>query len=437
MAAPTTIQEGQGLAQIFQGNMAADVYAYQQQLRAQQDAERAKKADLAAKELSGQFEALNKKNIFETRDTDEFRSKIDQVRNKYSGKWEELYKGDTPLRRDLEKDLLDVSLWADQSASSKKELQGIWKDAFQDNADKYTDQQRAKIEELMVTPGAFKVPYKELIPFENIDLEKAFMDLSYKPAAQEAADRFTSDNSWRGLQNYGSIKQTKLPEESVESHWAQFINDPKVQNALYHKYGAEAEAAGMDLIEYVKQNTPYYDRLKINKKQTASGLIKDSGEDKVFDPNNFSDINRATEYMPDLKGKIYNINYPVTIQTGNLAFDWSNGERMPKGWAGTGSVVGLTMVPIKNNAIDQSGTKRPYAIVSDEKGNAIVIPAEQVISQGKAKGYDMDNIINGVVQVNTSSQPSLPTATMSEWKKAGWTEEQVKTAVSQGKIKLK
>src|SRR5688572_18284420 len=142
--APTSYQQGQGLAQVFQGNMAADVYALQQQLRSEQEAQRKKQADLAAKELSGQFDVLNKKNIFETRDTDEFRNKVSAVRDKYAGRWEELYRGDTPLRRDLEKDLMDVSLWADQSASTKKELQGIWKDAFQDNVDKYTDVQRKR-----------------------------------------------------------------------------------------------------------------------------------------------------------------------------------------------------------------------------------------------------------------------------------------------------
>ncbi len=422
MASPTTIQEGQGLAQIFQGNMAADVYAYQQQLRAQQEAERKKKADLAAKELSGQFEALSKKNIFETRDTDAFRGKIDDIRTKYAGKWEELYKGDTPLRRDLEKDMLDVSLWADQSAASKKELQGIWKDAFQDNADKYTDAQRATIENLMTTPGAFEVPYKQLIPFENIDIETHFMENAAKPAYEEAAKRFSTDNSWKGLQNYGSIQQTKLPEETVEEYWSHWLSDPKLQNALYHRYGAEAEAAGMELNEYVKKNTPYYDRLKVDKKKTVSGLIKDSGDDKAFNPGLISTISRDTKsiipgsvlgeaeqsfpYIPKSpvsNAPFYPVNFPVTIQTGSGGIDWSTGQPMPKDWVGSGTVAGFAVVPVKNNKISKEGTNQVVSIVKDSQGNAIAVPVEQVINQGKSKGYDVENIVNGLLQSSGSN----------------------------------
>ena len=395
---PTSFQQGQGLAQVFQGNMAADVYMYQQQLKDQQAAERRKKADLAAKELSGQFEALNKKNIFETRDTDEFHGKINEIQNKYNGRWEELYKGDTPLRRDLEKDLLDVSLWADQSAATKKELQDIWKDAFQANADKYTAEQRDRIEDLMTTPGVFEIPYKELVPFENIDLEKTFLDLAYKPASTEAADRFSSDKSWRGLESFGSVRQTKLPEESVEAHWNTFMSDPKVQNALHHRYGKDAEAAGMELNEYVKANTPYYDRLKIDKQKTESGLINQDGGGKEFNPGAITTLDKSNIAIPVPEGNskkvavgkqnsyFYPINFPVSIPS-NGAVEIATGELMQTDLLLNGTLSGL----VKEG-------KEVKAMVRTADGYDVVVPFEYVYNQGRQKGFDMDNIYNGFVQ---------------------------------------
>lgn len=406
---PTSYQQGQGLAQIFQGNMAADVYMYQQQLRQQQEAERRKKADLAAKELSGKFDALNKKAIFETRDTDAFRNMIKtNIQDKYAGRWEELYKGDTPLRADLEKDLLDVSLWADQSAATKKELQGIWKDAFQDNADKYTAEQRNVIENLMTTPGTFNIPYKELIPFENVDLETTFKKLAYEPAAKEAADRFTTDKGWRGLESYGSLSQTKLPDESVESHWTTFISDPKVQNALYHRYGKEAEAAGMELNEYVKTNTPYYDRLKIDKKKTNYGLVKDGGDDKSFNAGSITQLNKMPLAIPtgDDKSKriatskqgslFYPLNYSVSVPSNN-GIDISTGEKLESDLLLNGTMTGLVK---EGNEV--------RALVRTGDGYDISVPFEHVYNQGRQRGYDMDNIYNGFVQSAQGGNKYVP-----------------------------
>lgn len=457
MATPTSTGQGQGLAQVFTGTRAADVFAYQRQLEEQRALQRAKEAEKAQQELSGKYDDLYKAELFETRDADWYYGQVQAIKDKYAGNMEALAKNNNPaLTRQFQDDILKLRLKAKQSKAVKDEMREIRKDMFIDHPDLYPEEEKQRFEAFISKENAGVMETPKFKRKSGIDIDKYFTEKLYTPTAKMAADMFTRDGYYEqelpsGKKVFVNSKNTTVPKEVAEEQWSLGLTDPNFILAINERFGDEAQATGQDPIKLAHDF--YVPRLMIKKSDlSASSSGGDDGSLKAFDPGSITTLNTGKQFKavksPNPEDKLlvggidytikdapfYPVNYPVTIQTGSGAIDWTNNKPMEKDLLLSGTVAGYTVIPTKNDRIDKKGNTGVHAIVRTSDGYDVVVPVEQVANQGKQKGYDVENIVNGLYQ---STQPQLPTATMAEWKSAGWTEDQVNTAVSQGKIKLR
>jgi hypothetical protein len=408
MATPTSTGINQGAAQVFTGTRAADIFAMQAQLGEQRRLKRAADAAKAQQELSGKYDDLYKSELFETRDTDWYYGQVQEIKDRYAGQMEAIAKNKNPaIARKFQDDILNLRLKAKQSKAVKDQLKDVRKDMFIDHPELYSEEEKQKFETFVAKDNAGSMEVPRFTRKSGIDIDKYFTDKIYTPTAKMAADIFTKDGYYEqtlpsGKKIFVDTKNTTIPKEIAEEQWQLGLTDPAFLTAINERFGYEAEAKGVDPIQLAHDY--YVPRLLINKRDMSSRNVADEsgGDGKGFEPGLLTKTTLTKlpwtkeAHTSDDKTDFYPINFPVTVQTGSGAFDYGTGVKMPTNEAYSGSVVGIVSVP-------KDGNKIPYAIVKDAQGTAVAVPAEQVYGQGKQKGYDMDNIINGVVQ---SSQPT-------------------------------
>jgi hypothetical protein len=411
MATPTSTGIGQGAAQVFTGTRAADIFAMQAQLEEQRRLKRAADAAKAQQELSGKYDDLYKAELFETRDTDWYYNQVQTIKDKYAGNMEDLAKGKNPaLTRQFQDDILDLRLKAKQSKAVKDQLKDVRKDMFIDHPELYSEEEKQKFETFVAKDNAGLMEVPRFTRKSGIDLDKAFTEQAYTPTAKMAADMFTRDGYYEqtlpsGKKIFVDSKSTTIPKEVAEEQWGLFLTKPENILAINERFGDEAEAKGVDPVQLAHDF--YVPRLMINKRDMSSRNVADDsgGEGKSFEPGlltktTLTNLPWKKAAFQENETDFYPINFPVTVQTGSGAFDYGTGVKMPTNEAYSGSVVGIVSVP-------KNGSKIPYAIVKDAQGTAVAVPAEQVYGQGKQKGYDMDNIINGVVQQSAPAKKQI------------------------------
>lgn len=459
MANPTSTGLGQGLAQVFTGTRAADIFAYQQQLEQQRAIQRAKEAQKAQQELSGKYDDLYKADLFETRDSDWYYGQVQAIKDKYAGNMEALAKNTNPaLTRQFQDDILKLRLAAKQSKAVKDQLKEVRQDMFTGpNSSLYPEEEKQKFESFISKENAGNMEVPTFKRKSGIDIDKYFTEKIYTPTAKMAADMFTRDGYFEqelpsGKKVFVNSKNTAIPKEVAEEQWNLGLTDPNFILAINERFGDEAEAKGVDPIQLAHDF--YVPRLMIKKSDLSASSSGDGeGDNKSFDPSYITTFNReqskssidASKGEGELFPKVtassvkdapfYPINYPVTVQTSDGAIDWQSGAPLKQNAILSGTVAGYTVIPTKNNRIDKNGSQGVHAVIRTTDGYDVVVPVEQVANQGKQKGYDVENIVNGLYQ--SVQKSTIPTATMSEWKAAGWNDEQINAAVSQGKIKLK
>lgn len=434
MAAPTSQQLGQGMAQVFTGTRAADVFAYQQQLEAQRAQKRALEAKKAQDELSGKFDELYKADLFETRDSDWYYGQVQNIKDKYAGNMEALAKNNNPaLTRQFQDDILQLRLNAKQSKEIKDQLKDIRKDMFIDHPNLYSEEDKQKFEYYISKDNAGNMELPEFRRKSGIDLDTEFTNQAYKPAAAMVADMKTRDGYYEqtlpsGKKVFVNSKTGILPKEAAEDFWALFLTKPENILAINERFGDEAKATGKDPIQMAHDF--YVPRLMINKQDLqAAGSSDGEGDNKSFDPNmitNFSRPQSKTQFEIDDQGKpkaegplfpkvtassvknapFYPINYSVTVQTGGGAIDWESGEPVDPNKVLSGTVSGYTVIPTKGNRIDKSGSQQVHALIRTSDGYDVAVPVEQVYNQGKQKGFDVENIVNGLYQMSIQQPES-------------------------------
>lgn len=439
MATPTSTGQGQGLAQVFTGTRAADVFAYQKQLEEQRALQRAKEAEKAQQELSGKYDDLYKAELFETRDADWYYGQVQAIKDKYAGNMEALAKNNNPaLTRQFQDDILKLRLNAKQSKAVKDELKKYREEMYTGpNAHLYPESEKEKFEKFISKESAGKMEVPVFKRLSGIDLDTEFTKQAYTPAAKMAVDMKTKDGYYEqelpsGKKIFVNSKSTTLPKEAAEEFWSLFLTKPENIIAINERFGDEAKATGKDPIQMAHDF--YVPRLMINKKDLqASSSGGDEGGPKSFDPSYITALSKAPviggkhTFIDPSTGKertgdifmkkfsdevkdapFYPINYPVTVPTASGAIDWREGKQVDPNLLLSGTVSGYTVIPTKNNKISKSGPKSVYALVRTTDGYDIAVPVEQVANQGKQKGYDVENIVNGLYQSGKSVQMSAP-----------------------------
>ena len=144
MAAPTSKGQGHGLAQVLNTGNAVNAYVGEQQRKnAEADYER-KKMDATIDELKGRFDEVLKTDIFYNRDREAFMDKYNSLRNQFNGKWEQVYRGNTPEARQYNDALLELYTLAGKSKEDKKYAKEMYDDLTNpEKEDWYSDEARS------------------------------------------------------------------------------------------------------------------------------------------------------------------------------------------------------------------------------------------------------------------------------------------------------
>lgn len=411
MAARSSRAQGQGFAQVLPDrNMALDVYAQQAQIREADRQRRAAEAAKAHQELSGKFDDLYKAEIFEARDTDAFLNQVSNIKDKWTGNWEKLYKGTDPeAMREFNDDILQLKVWAAGSKQTKEDLKTI-KEDMRKRPDLYSKEQVDELNNFISrdNAGVFQVPWDKFRPKSDIDLDKVFEEKALKPAMEQAHNMFSKPVYYENGKTYYTGNMEKLPEEEADKYWELLLTEPDVVLAINERF-KDSE----DPIATAKSF--YYPRLLINKRSGSYGQLRTGDGAGGFDPGSVTKVKVPVFKSGDAPLSYgeqevdqYPINYPATVLGDADLFDARTYQKMPNyGGTVSGQVTSFVSVPTENG-------NKVYAVIRAKEGD-IATPVENVAPQGIKKGYDVENIVNGLLKPKWTNQNTTPASGV-KWK---------------------
>lgn len=263
MAAETASGLGQGAAQIFNPSASANLFVAQQDsLRKERELKRQaeqKRKDAIQQELSGQFDDLYKSKLFETRDSEYFYGKVNELEKKWAGKGEKLW-NDPQLQTQFGQEVGALRMTAQKSAAVKEELKAIRTKMYDsDKIDQFTDEQRGYFEKVYSTPG-YGVDVDE-IDFEMFKPQQKLPDIISVIDKAIPMDKFVKETPVVGTTTVGGHEQivqgtnTTFDEESYrQAALGLIMTDESYVQGLEKQFGDIAkvmsEQTGADVTPF-------------------------------------------------------------------------------------------------------------------------------------------------------------------------------------------
>ena len=404
MAAPSSIGQGQGLAQVLNPSFAGKAFMAQQAQQADADAKKAAQIERSRAEIQGKLKDLSGAKLWATRDGDSFRKQYQDAMNKYSGKWDLVAKGNTPESEQFNQDFLDLGLVAQKSVESKANAEQWEKELFGEGADKYTDEDRALYNQWVAAPMNFEQP-KFLADF-GIDPTKVYKEKAGDVYQEHAMRNYSSGGGFTDEKGY-TYKNIKGDPKVLEGLESSLKTDAKFVSTVTKRFGKEAEAAGFDdPVEYfMSTQRPAYE---VNINEYSETRPPQGGKTKEFDEANiiedYTYANTAigkfggTSYQTEgvhssapLTANVLNVDNQKLSKTGvpqKMTYAYptlvkvdKTGKILPKGSKSEGT---LKIMVQGQGVIDfNDGTKGDVNIIR---------PFDEVREDFVQQGYDVDAI---------------------------------------------
>lgn len=366
ISVPSSKGQGQGFAQVFAPTRTADYYiakkeeekaeAKEKKAEAKEKQERQRRIE---DELKGRLDKALQADIFFTRDKDAFSKKWSELRGQFDGKWEQVYKGDTPEARAYNDAIMELYATANQSKEVKDWV--IKKQSeMEKNPQLYTEEDWDALNNLKNTPLNFNVP--NIIEDVPYDWQKNFNQNVVDPLRTKALNRKKSGTYEEGDQRISYESFSVSPEERKNQLSSWWLNDASARQKFIKTHQKEIQEKNIDPFQL------FIDKMYPDTQVDVRGYSRTSmgggGKELTFDEGNIQEdvtLKEEPSLFRSVGGEFTARTYQTGKVTSNAPFTDQTKIILPGG----------KIVPY--NAIEATSVdySTPMLVRVDEKGNIL------------------------------------------------------------------